>query len=104
MPQGMTPPDTGSAGSRNKLSVRIQEALRNDPEKLQELQADPEVSSIVLGHDHAKLQDFLRTVYKVCMHAPPCCPAPRPAWPPTPPAMDWCMVQRALKACHHHAD
>lgn len=55
--------DDGSA----KDPVAFQQALRNDPVKMQALENDPEIGKVVLGEDTYAFQDLLRSIYEVRM-------------------------------------
>lgn len=51
--------------------VAFQEALRNDPEKLSEVQKDTELAAVLLGEDVGALQQLLKAAYEVRTCQPP---------------------------------
>ena len=48
-----------------KDPLAFQKALREDPAKLEALEKEPEVASIVLGEDIAAFQELIKNVYQV---------------------------------------
>lgn len=48
-----------------KDAVAFREALRNDPEKMQALEEEPDVKSVVLGDDIHAFQELIKNAYHV---------------------------------------